>query len=179
MKIYPNKKEATKALIGTSFALLLFAFFGFFDIRSISTEDSMFTLDWFYWVFKSFSISMFVLLLSVVIFFIKTLLTKKPIIEISPTGLNDNSSIISLGFIPWSDMERAYLKGMFFTINLKAPEEYLRRVGTLKRIFIKWNLRMGYGQVCISPILISHKIKEFLYAFAEYKSVEDCEFLNK
>lgn len=179
MKIYPNKKEATKALIGTSFALLLFAFFGFFDIRSISTEDSMFTLDWFYWVFKSFSISMFVLLLFADIFFIKILLTKKPIIEIDANGLTDNSSIVSLGFIPWSDMECAYLKGMFFTIDLKNPEEYLSRAGTLKRIFIKWNLRMGYGQVCISPILISHKIKEFLYAFAEYKSVEDCEFLNK
>jgi predicted ferric reductase len=68
MKIYPNKKEATKALIGTSFALLLFAIFGFLDIRSISTEDSMFTLDWFYWMFKSFSIAMVILTLVADIF---------------------------------------------------------------------------------------------------------------
>ena len=122
---------------------------------------------------------MLVLLLAVVIFFIKTLLTKKPIIEISPAGLTDNSSLISLGLIPWSDMERAYLKGAFFTIDLKNPDEYLSRTGAMKKLFIKWNLRMGYGHVCISPVLISHEIKEFLYKFAEYQSIEDCEFLNQ
>jgi hypothetical protein len=179
MKIYPNKKEAIKALVGTSFALLIFTFFAFFDLKDLSAEISIVSVKWFYWFYKSFCVIMIFILALAIVFFIKTLARKKPIIEIDEMGLTDNSSIISLGFIPWSDMERACLQGAFFTISLKQPEEYLRRAGAIKRLLIKSNLKMGYGQVCISPILISHKIKEFLYAFAEYHSIEDCDFLSK
>lgn len=178
MKIYPNKKEAIKALVGTSFALLIFTFFAFFDLQSLSAEISIISIKWFYWFYKSFCIIMASILTLVIIFFIKTLANKKPIIEIDEGGFTDNSSIISLGAIPWSDMERVYLKDMFFTIVLKNPDEYLRRAGVIKRLFIKWNLKMGYGHVCISPVLISHEIKGFLYSFAKHKNIEDCDFLQ-
>ena len=100
MKIYPNKKEAAKALVGTSFALLIFAFFAFFDLQSLSAEISIISVKWFYWLYKSFCIIMASILTLAIIFFIKTLAAKKPIIEIDEGGFTDNSSIISLGAIP-------------------------------------------------------------------------------
>lgn len=178
MKICPNKKETIKALICTSFILLLFAFFVFFDFKASADSESVFSLDWFNALFKVFFGSMSVLLAFADCLFIRILIRNKPVIEMDANGLTDNSSLISLGFIPWSDMERAYFKGAFFTIELKKPSEYLKRAGAIKRLFIKCNLKMGYGQVCISPVIISHEIEGFLRNFAAYLNIDDCDFLS-
>jgi hypothetical protein len=85
----------------------------------------------------------------------------------------DNTSAISLGKIAWSDMEKVYVKGGFLTIKLKNPEAYFERMNWLQMLMIKANLKLGYGDVCISPQRFKKQAEEFVEEFKKRRPVDN------
>ena len=173
MIIYTNKKEALKMFLATLFCCIIFAFFAFFDMRELSGGSSAFDNVYFYWICRIFCCAMLTILVFAAAFSLKTLVSKKPLIEITPDALIDSSSAISLGKILWSDMEFVFIKGAFFSIILKDPEKYLEKASPLKKLLIKWNMKMGYGQVCINPVLFSKDFLEFVKCFNRYMPIPE------
>ncbi len=128
---------------------------------------------YFYLICRIFCGAFLLILIFAAAFGLKTLLSKKPLIEITPEALIDSSSLISLGKILWSDMEFVFVKGAFFSIILKNPEEYLKKASPIKKLLIKWNMKMGYGEVCISPVLFSKDFSEFVRCFNRYMPIPE------
>ncbi|SEG04355.1 STM3941 family protein [Sphingobacterium lactis] len=88
----------------------------------------------------------------------RKLLDKKPGLIINHEGVNDNSSGVSAGFIPWSDIREIKVSHVFnqkfllFIVN--NPEDYLDKIkNPLKRSAMKMNYK-SYG----SPISISSTV---------------------
>ena len=115
---------------------------------------------------------LFAILLAVVgVWLVKQLFSKEPLIEICDAYFYDHSSAISLGKISWSDMERAYMKGGFLNIELKNPEKYLSKKNWLQKLMIKANLKLGYGEVCISIERFKKEAQEFYIEFAKRMAI--------
>jgi hypothetical protein len=93
-------------------------------------------------------------------FFTKKLFDSRPGIIIDSDGITDNSGALSVGLIPWHDIDEVYegtvqaslaSKERFVTIRLKNPEEYiLKQANPIQRKLMSLNAR-SYG----SPIHIS------------------------
>lgn len=79
---------------------------------------------------------------------------KTILLQADDQGVTDNSSAISFGFIPWTDVKRVYLGEMmgnvFIELELVDVDKYLSKVGGLKRKSIEMNLKMGHQAVCIT-----------------------------
>lgn len=129
---------------------------------------------------------MFVIGLASVIFFgiVALIIFRKfsdnnPGLTISKQGITDNSSGVSAGIIPWTDIQEIKITQVmnqkFLMFIVKNPQDYLDRVtNPLKRNAMKMNYKT-YG----SPISISSNAlqtnfddlyKLLIYKMAEYKS---------
>jgi hypothetical protein len=88
-------------------------------------------------------------------FFTKKILDKKPGVIIDNIGIVDNSSGVSIGRIPWSDVmavdERAVITQKFVTIYLKNPEDYINKeTNSIKRKMLKMSFKESGSPVSIS-----------------------------
>jgi hypothetical protein len=103
-------------------------------------------------------------------FFTKKLFDKRPGIIIDSRGLTDNSGAISVGLIPWNDIDEIFestvqaslaSKQRFITIGLKNPDKYiLAETNFLKRKMMSLNLR-SYGSpvhVTTNGLNIKHEV---------------------
>jgi len=85
---------------------------------------------------------------------IKKFLEKKPGLVLSAAGIEDNSSAVSAGLIPWSDIQgfgiHEIQKQRMLVIKLADPEKYIRAEGSMKQALNRMNTR-----ICGSPIAIS------------------------
>ncbi|NLL04867.1 MAG: hypothetical protein GX270_03565 [Clostridiaceae bacterium] len=101
----------------------------------------------------------------------------KDILVIDKNGITDNSSAISIGFIPWKDVKSSYITTVstqtFIAIELNNFEEKLKELSFLKRIMLKINLKMGYAPVSIVLNSTKHKPKEVLEIIQKYKEIYD------
>jgi hypothetical protein len=111
-------------------------------------------------------------------FIIKKINDKTPGLIISNEGVTDNSSAVSAGFIPWSDVvgitDFRVFHQKFVSIDLKNPQGYIEKQdSTIKRKAMQFN-QTTYG----TPISISanalecnhNKLKAMLKSqFNEYK----------
>ncbi len=81
-------------------------------------------------------------------------LKRAPALVIDDDGIVDNSTLVSVGRVPWHDIQeiRATVVGAerFLTLNVVDPAKYVRQGNVLKRCFNALNLRF-YG----SPVHIS------------------------
>jgi hypothetical protein len=79
---------------------------------------------------------------------------KKPGLVLSAAGIVDNSSAVSAGLIPWSDIQgfgiHEIQKQRLLIIMLADPEKYIRAGGSMKQALHRMNTR-----ICGSPIAIS------------------------
>ena len=87
------------------------------------------------------------------------LLDRAPGLVIDDAGLVDNSSGISAGRIPWSDVKGFAVttveKQRILTIEVHDPDKYVERASFWMRPFVRWNAK-HYG----SPVQISaHALK--------------------
>lgn len=79
---------------------------------------------------------------------------KRPGLVIAPEGLTDRSNITSVGFIPWSDIQR--IEGMItnrqpmLLVHVHDPAPYLARGSSLEQ-----TLRRANWQACGTPIVIA------------------------
>lgn len=111
------------------------------------------------------------------IFFINRKLENKDIVVVDKNGITDNSTAISLGFIPWKDIDNIYMNSMmsnkFILIKLKNEEEYLNKTSTIKRRLMLKNKNMGYEMICINLNFTGIQPESFLQEILEYrKSLE-------
>lgn len=173
MKIKQNKKQT---VFFAFFLLAVFAllfWFAVFDARDIP-HDKSFLLDTaaIYWSFRIVSAISAVLVAMGECYFIKELFSDKPLIEICDDYFYDHSSAISYGKIAWSDMKCAYFKGGFLNIDLKNPEEYIKRMNKIQKLMIRSNARMGYGHICISLQRFKKEGNAFLDEFCRRMTVQ-------
>lgn len=163
MIIKQNKKSTLGTVILLAVVIAIFVLgIVMFNSPRIDDEDKGFAV-----LFTVFAVPCVILILATLIWFIKELFSDKILIEIDDEALTDNSSAISLGRIPWADMEYAYLKGTYLVIRLKHPAKYVERKGAIVRFLIRMSVRMGYDAVCISPVRFRHQGKEFFEKFKE------------
>ena len=160
------------ALIGLVASVGLLAIV-IFDLRKLPHEEH-FLLDTpiLYWIFKGFCLLCFCFCAVGDIYLFRQLSSKEPLAEICDQYFYDNSSSISLGRIAWSDMQRVYAKGAFLNIKLKDPEKYLENKNWLQRLLIRSNLKLGYGDVCISPQRFKKDAEVFIEEFTKRRQLD-------
>ncbi|MBS1758022.1 MAG: hypothetical protein JSU03_12155 [Bacteroidetes bacterium] len=88
-------------------------------------------------------------------FILKKIIDKSPGLIISDEGITDNSSGVSAGFIPWTDIiaikETKVVNQKFINIIVKKPQEYIdRQKSTFKRRAMKANYNMWGTAIGIS-----------------------------
>ena len=172
MIIEQNKKQTLKNAVITLFAAALFFVFLIVDFRAMPHKPSL-LIDSavLFWGFRVLCAASMVVTLACTVYFVKQFFSKEPLIEICDDYLFDNSSAISLGKIKWEDMERAYIKSNFLNIKLKNPGVYFHDKNWFQMLFIKINLKLGYGDVCISAQGFQKQGKEFLEEFNKRKTI--------
>ena len=162
MIIEQNKKQTLKNAVITLFATALFFVFLIVDFRAMPHKPSL-LIDSavLFWGFRVLCAASMVVTLACTVYFVKQLFSKEPLIEICDDYLFDNSSALSLGKIRWDDMERVYIKNNFLNIKLKNPGVYFHDKNGLQMLLIKANLKLGYGDVCISAQTLQKDAKAF------------------
>ncbi len=82
----------------------------------------------------------------------KKIFFKRNMLEITDEYLLDYTSTISLGKIALEDIDDVFYKRMYIVVCLKenVRNKYLSRTNWLKRIFIKCNIILKYGEICLS-----------------------------
>ena len=173
MIIKPNKKQTLKNAVITLFATALFFVFLIVDFRAMPHKPFL-LLDSavFFWGFRAFCAVSMVITLACTVYGAKELFSQKPLIELCDDYLLDNSSAISLGKIRWDDMERVYIKNNFLNIKLKNPGVYFHDKNWIQMLLIKANIKLGYGDVCISAHTLQKDAKQFFEEFNKRKTIE-------
>jgi len=107
------------------------------------------------------------------VFGIKQLFDKKAGLVFNSFGVFDNSSAVSAGLIPWSEIVGAEIVKIhteqFLIIKVRDPGKYIARGGALKQAFNKANYKMGGSPIAITSIALKIKLSEVLALFHEYK----------
>jgi hypothetical protein len=88
------------------------------------------------------------------ILLIKRLFNKKPGLVFDNSGIVDNSSSVSAGFIPWSEIVGSEIfdlqRQRILVIMVKDPQKYIERGNSVRR-----TLNIANNEMCGSPIAIS------------------------
>jgi hypothetical protein len=104
------------------------------------------------------------------LFFFKKLFDKKPGLIFSASGIVDNASAVSAGFISWSELIGSELFEMqgqkMLIIMVRDPQKYVDRGNAVKRTLNQANYKM-----CGSPIVISSNALKV--NFSELRSLFD------
>ncbi len=173
MIIKQNKKQTVLYALITLPAVVALSCFVIFDLRNLPHDPAVFLDNAFlYWVLKGLCLvgAFFAAVGDVYLF--KQIFSKEPLIEICDDYFYDNSSAISLGKIVWSDMEKVYIKGGFLNIILKNPDKYFENKNWLQMLMIKGNLKLGYGDACISAERFKKDAKRFEEEFTKRKTID-------
>ncbi len=87
------------------------------------------------------------------IFAIRKLVDTSPGLIINRDGITDNSSGVSVGFIPWSDVvkigEYSRHGQKWFLVHVKDPDIYINRASLFPRISMRINRRLYGTPVCV------------------------------
>lgn len=172
MTIKQNKRQTILYAIITLIAAIGLFCFLIFDIRKLPHEYN-FILDTAvaYWILKGLCLVCCFFVAAGDLYLFKQIFSKEPLIVICDEYFYDNSSAISLGKIPWSEMERVYIRGGFLNIKLKNPKPYLEKKNWLQMLMIKGNYKLGYGDVCISTERFKKEKVQFIEEFSKRKGI--------
>ena len=100
-------------------------------------------------------------------FFFQKLQDKRPALILSSEGITDNSSAISAGFIPWSDITEVTsikVSGQkMVVIQVHNPEEYIQRQpSSFKQRIMRTNLTRFGTCIAFSPSTVDIKFEDLL-----------------
>ncbi|MEZ0183584.1 STM3941 family protein [Flavobacterium oncorhynchi] len=112
-------------------------------------------------------------------FSIKKMGDKKPGIIIDTKGIIDNSSALSIGRIPWKDIddiiERVDFNQKSIALIVKNPEEYIdKQTSFYKRRMMRANFKMSGSPIAIS----SNSLKTNLEELGNILTEKHTEYLN-
>lgn len=103
---------------------------------------------------------------------IKKLFDKSPGLILSAEGILDNSSGVSAGIIPWSEVvsigEYQVQKQKFISIQVADPNKYANSGNALKRMANRANIKMCGTPVNISANSLKISYSELLETITEY-----------
>ena len=172
MIIKQNKRQTILYAVITLIAAVGLFCFVIFDMRRLPHEYSpILDNDVLYWIFKVLCLIGGIFFAAGNVYLFKQIFSKEPLIEICDDYFYDNSSAISLGRIPWPDMENVYIKGHFLNIKLNNPAPYFQKKNRLQMLMIKGNHKLGYGDVCISTVRFKKEGEKFFDEFNKRKSI--------
>jgi hypothetical protein len=104
---------------------------------------------------------------------LKKLFDKRPGLVFNNSGIVDNASSISAGFIPWSEVLGAEIfeiqKQKMLIIKVRNPQEYIARGSSLKRILNKANYKMVGSPIFIPSNALEIKFSELTSLFDQYQ----------
>jgi hypothetical protein len=104
---------------------------------------------------------------------LKKLFDNKPALILNNSGVIDNASSVSAGFIPWSDVVGARIvnvqKQKILVINVRDPEEYIARGNLLKQTLNKANYNMVGSPISISANVLAMNFSELTSLFDQYQ----------
>jgi len=105
-------------------------------------------------------------------FGIKKLFDKKPGLVFNSIGIIDNSSGVSAGLIPWSEISGFDIyevhKQKMLVIFLKNPEKYIEMGNTIKRHINKVNFKLCGSPIVITSNALQINFDELLKFSSEY-----------
>lgn len=105
-------------------------------------------------VAKSFSVFASLFFGTCFIYTLKRIGAKNPVLLVNAKGITDNTSAMSLGFMPWEEIKEISLLKIsgeeFIAFSLENEESYLKKISAKKRILIQANKKLGYKTVCIN-----------------------------
>jgi hypothetical protein len=88
------------------------------------------------------------------VYVVRKLFDNKPGLVLNTKGLQDNSSGVAAGFIPWPEIEAFKLYEVFgqrmLVVMVTEPQKYVARGGAIRKRLNVANMRM-----CGSPVVIS------------------------
>ncbi len=104
---------------------------------------------------------------------LKKLFDKKPALVFNNSGIVDNASSVSPGFIPWSEVVGAEIfeiqKQKMLIIKVRDPQEYIARGGSLRQTLNKANYKMVGSPISISANTLAIKFSELTSLFDRYQ----------
>jgi hypothetical protein len=107
------------------------------------------------------------------IYALKKLLDKKPALVFNDSGIVDNVSSASAGFIPWSDVVRAEIfelpKHKMLVIKVRDPQKYIARGSALRRSLNKTNYKTVGSPISIYVNLLEIDVAELASLFKRYQ----------
>ncbi|MDE6469983.1 MAG: hypothetical protein K2L19_03055 [Eubacterium sp.] len=111
------------------------------------------------------------------VYFAKRIKRKKPILVVNDKGITDHTSAISVGFIPWDDIERIYIGSQqgnkFIELQIKDEEKYLSNMSFIKKKTVMANKKLGHQIVLITlnstGIAPESIMPEIMYRFQNQK----------
>lgn len=106
------------------------------------------------------------------IYALKKLLDKKPALVFDDSGIVDNVSSASAGFIPWSDVVGAQIfempKHKMLVIKVRDPQKYVARGSSLRRSLNKTNYKTVGSPISIYVNLLEIDVAELASLFKRY-----------
>lgn len=104
---------------------------------------------------------------------LKKLFDKKPALVFNNSGIVDNVSSVSAGFIPWSEVVGAQIyeiqKQKLLIIKVRDPQAYIARGSLLKQKLNKANYKMVGSPISISANTLAIKFSELVSLFDQYQ----------
>jgi hypothetical protein len=97
-------------------------------------------------------------------------------LTLNETGIVDNTSKASLGFIPWSEILSAKIIpankdeyiGEYLVITIKEPQKYLHRGNWIKNFLVNSTYTMYGSPVAITANTLDSSVSELLSIFNQY-----------
>ena len=107
------------------------------------------------------------------LFALKKLFDKKPGLVFNSSGIVDNASSASAGFIPWSEVMGAEIfeiqKQKLLIIKVRDPQKYIARGSSLKQTLNKANYKMVGSPISIASNTLEIKFSELAALFDRYQ----------
>ncbi len=102
----------------------------------------------------------------------KKLFDQRPGLILSGSGLTDNSSGVSAGFIPWSEIAGVDTFQVFsekmLVVKVHHPERYIMRGGSFRRSLNRANFKLCGSPIAITPNSLEIDFDELLAVCQSY-----------
>ena len=120
-----------------------------------------------------FGLVMILLSAAIGLFCVKKLFDKRPGLVLNSSGVVDNASAFSAGFIPWSDVAGARVHEIqgrkILVVNLRDPRKYADRGGALRRVLNRANSSMIGSPVAIPSTALEVDFEKLVSLFFRYQ----------
>ena len=143
------------------------------------------------WIFEKIIAIIWILFFGfATIFLIYRTIAKKELVIVDKNGITDNSSAVSIWFIPWNDISNIEIKSTetqkinwlltaqskkaienqkFISVSLYNEEKYLEQIPQWKRMLLLSNKQLGLGIVNITLVGTGVDINEFYQKIIRYR----------